>query len=93
MAGQVDAAHAALPNSAAMPRLYVPETGKTIGEITEDQLQFLVDHLEEEHSDDQDYYISQDTLDLFRDEGCDPELLTLLQTALGESEDMDIAWE
>ena len=76
-----------------MPRLYVADSGETIGEISDQQLQFLIDQLEEESLDDQDYYINQATIDMFRERGCDDELLTLLQNAIGDKEDIDIAWE
>ena len=35
------------------------ETGAPLGDITEEQLQFLVDQLEEESETDADYYINQ----------------------------------
>ena len=76
-----------------MPRLYFQASGQTIGDINQDQLKFLIDHLEEEHTKDQDYYINRATLDSFRDANCDPALLTLLTDALGTDDDMDIAWE
>jgi hypothetical protein len=77
-----------------MPRLYRVDNGETIGQITAKQLQFLVDMLEEEDEDDQDYFIDQDTLELFSDNNCDPELLALLESALEDGEDgVDIAWD
>jgi hypothetical protein len=77
-----------------MPRLYRVDNNETIGQITAKQLQFLVDMLEEEDEDDQDYFIDQDTLELFSDNNCDPELLALLESALEDGEDgVDIAWE
>lgn len=77
-----------------MPRLYRVDNNETIGQISDKQLQFLVDMLEEEDQDDQDYYINQDTLELFSDNNCDPELLALLEGALEDGEDgIDVAWE
>jgi hypothetical protein len=77
-----------------MARLYRVSNGETIGEINEKQLKFLVDMLEEEDEDDQDYFIDQDTLELFSDNNCDPELLALLESAIEEGEDgVDVAWE
>jgi processive 1,2-diacylglycerol beta-glucosyltransferase len=73
-------------------RLYDNDTRVRLGEITEEQLQFLMDHLEEESSDDQDYYLNRATLDIFAQAGADPALLTLLQHALGERDDMEIRW-
>ena len=69
------------------------ETGRSLGSISEDQLQFLVDQLEEESSTDTDYYLNRATLDMFADNGIDPQLLTLLRDALGNREDMEIEWK
>jgi hypothetical protein len=77
-----------------MARLHRVSNGETIGETNEKQLKFLVDMLEEEDEDDQDYFIDQDTLELFSDNNCDPELLALLESAIEEGEDgVDVAWE
>jgi hypothetical protein len=76
-----------------MPRLQRIDTGADIGEITDKQLAFLVEQLEEEHDEDQDYYIDRDTLELLSDNGADPELLAMLEKAIGDDEEMDIAWE
>ena len=40
------------------------QSGVQIGSITEAQLQFLIDQLEEEHEKDQDYYINRATLEM-----------------------------
>jgi len=69
------------------------DTGRSIGSITEDQLQFLIDQLEEESSHDTDYYLNSATLDMFADNGIDPQLLALLRGALGNREEMEIQWE
>jgi len=68
------------------------ENGRELGVITEDQLQYLIDQLEEEHPDDKDYYIDGVTLEMLRGRGIDPQLLQFLQTALGERESMEIEW-
>lgn len=41
------------------------DTGAPIGTITEQQLKFLQDQLEEESREDQDYYINENTVDMF----------------------------
>ena len=76
-----------------MPRLIRLDTGDEIGTIDDKQLAFLVSQLEEEHDDDKDYFIDRDTLELLSDNGADPELLALLEKAIGEDEEMNIAWE
>jgi len=76
-----------------MPRLIRIDTGDTIGDITDKQLAFLVEQLEEEHDEDRDYFIDRDTLELMSDNGIDPELLALLEKAIGDDDSMNIAWE
>ena len=76
-----------------MVELYDADSGTRLGQITDEQLQFLIDQLEEESDVDQDYYINQDTIDMFETEGADPSLLALLRQALTGREDMDIRWE
>ena len=76
-----------------MPRLFRLDNGETIGTITDKQLQFLVDQLEEEDEDDKDYFIDRDTLELLSDNGADPELLELIEKAMGDDDEIDVAWE
>ncbi|MCC6748019.1 MAG: galactosyldiacylglycerol synthase [Deltaproteobacteria bacterium] len=76
-----------------MIRLYSADGGDTIGEISEEQLQFLKDNLEEESEEDREYYLTADTLDVFEEEGCPPALLKLLREALGDGEGLEVGWE
>ncbi len=76
-----------------MVNVYDADTGASLGTITDDQLRWLIGQLEEESTEDQDYYISQDTLDIFQDRGCPKDLMGFLRRALGNREDMDIRWE
>lgn len=66
--------------------------GTVLGEITEEQLQFLIDHLEEETSEDTDYYLNRPTLEMLKEKDPDPDLMALLETALGDGEDIEIEW-
>ena len=75
-----------------MIKLSDKETGAEIGVITEDQLRFLIDELEEEFAEDQDYYINRTTLEVFEEKEIDAELLGLLKGAIGDREDMEIVW-
>lgn len=60
--------------------------------LTDEQFQFLEDHLEEESADDrEDHYINQATVDMFTTQGADEALITLLQQALN-GQSMDIRW-
>lgn len=72
--------------------LYHEQTGICVGTLTEEQLQFLQDHLEEEHAADQDYYIDGATLDLLRERGADADLLGMLGKAVGETGMADVRW-
>jgi hypothetical protein len=75
-----------------MIQLHDAESGAPIGPITDAQLQFLIDRLEEESPDDRDYYINRETVDGFEEEGADPALVALLRKALGERDEMEIRW-
>jgi hypothetical protein len=68
------------------------DTGAAVGTISEEQLQYLVDQLEEESSEDQDYYINATTLDLFEERGADKALIKLLRTALAGRTEMEVRW-
>jgi hypothetical protein len=73
--------------------LYDTENDAKVGVITETQLRFLVDQLEEESSDDQDYYIDSATLEMLQDAGADPALIDLLRSGLAGRDGFEVAWE
>ena len=73
--------------------LYDNDSGAAIGEVSDTDLQFLIDNLEEETSDDQDYYLRPETVAMLGDRGGSAALLTLLRTALGEREGVEIRWQ
>lgn len=75
-----------------MINLREKETNQQIGTISEDQLQYLLDQLEEEWAEDQDYSITPMLLDLFEGQGADPGFVALLRNALGERDEMNIVW-
>jgi len=75
-----------------MVQLYDKDTGALLGSISEEQLEFLVDQLEEESIQDQDYYINSATLESFQENGADESLLRVLRQALGTREEMEIRW-
>lgn len=76
-----------------MAKIYDVESGDLIGTVTAAELQFLIDQLEEEDSEDRDYYVDLGSLAWFEEQGADPALMALLRQALGEREGMDIRWE
>ena len=75
-----------------MIQLHDTDTGASIGAITEDNLRFLIDQLEEESGEDQDYYINETTLDIFQKRGADTALLSLLRGTLNGRTEMEIRW-
>ena len=68
------------------------ESGKALGEITEAQLQFLIDQLEEESLTDKDYYINRAMIFFLKERGADAGLIDLLYEALGDREEMEVEW-
>jgi hypothetical protein len=75
-----------------MIQLREKESRSLLGSITEDELQFLIDNLEEEWDGDTDYCLNRTTIDMLRDRGADPALIELLESALGDREDVEIVW-
>ena len=75
-----------------MITLFDKETGDEIGQITPEQLEFLMDHMEEESADDMDYYLNEDTLEMFELEGADPRLVELLRAGMGDREEFEVQW-
>ena len=76
-----------------MINLHEKGTNRSLGSISEAQLQFMIDQLEEESLEDHDYAITPMLLDFFESENADPALVSLLRNALGEKEEMEIVWE
>jgi hypothetical protein len=68
------------------------ETGQSLGEITEAQLQQLVGLFEEESEADRDYWIDADTLDMLADAGADPAFVAKLRAAIGSREGFELGW-
>ena len=75
-----------------MIRLYDNDTNAILGTVTEEELQFLIDQLEEENEEDKDYYINKATLDLLEKNGADTAFLEMLKRAMGDREEMEIRW-
>jgi len=73
--------------------LYNASTNELIGNITDVDLQVLVDRLEEESLEDKDYFIDRATIDLLADGRATDHLVGLLRRALGSSDGVDIRWQ
>jgi hypothetical protein len=76
-----------------MIALKIKETGEYIGSLSEAQLQYLIDELEEEHKEDQDYWLNRAQVEIFRDKGADSSLISLLESALGSDDEVEVVWE
>lgn len=76
-----------------MPKLIDRESGRLIGEITAEQLDFLNECLVEESDEDRDYYMDGPVIEFLEEEGGDAALVAMLRKALGEREEMDVRWE
>ena len=75
-----------------MIQLRDKDTREHVGSIAPEDLQFLVDNLVEESSDDTDYYFDRVTIDLLRDRGASDSLIEALETALSDREGIEIEW-
>jgi hypothetical protein len=75
-----------------MITLTVKETDEPLGSISEDELQFLIDELEEEFPEDTDYFVDSPTIDMLEDDDAPPSLVALLRAAVGSSDGVDIRW-
>lgn len=73
--------------------LYDSATNELIGSITEPDLKVLIDRMEEESLEDQDYYIDAATIDLLADGTASDHLVKLLRAALGTKDGVDIRWQ
>lgn len=76
-----------------MPKLYEKQSGKLLGEVTQDDVQLLIDQLEEEHRGDRDYFINTATIDLLESAGASDGLLHLLRGAVGGGEGLEVRYE
>jgi processive 1,2-diacylglycerol beta-glucosyltransferase len=76
-----------------MINVYDNASGHVIGTITEAQLQFLIENLEETSTTDQDYYLDIAMLAMLEEAGGDASLMELLRGGLGDRGDFEIRWE
>lgn len=73
--------------------LYDTSTNALVGSITDAELQYLREVLEEESMGDMDYYFTADTIDLLTEDGeATDHLLEVLRDALGDAEGVELRW-
>lgn len=68
------------------------DTGTVLGTLSEQDLQFLIDNLEEEFEEDKDYYLNRTILEMLKDRDAPPTLVELLDRALGERGEVEVEW-
>jgi hypothetical protein len=73
--------------------LYIKGTKDLLGSITEAELKYLVDSLEETSPEDHDYYVDRATLDLLADGRATDHLVHLLRKAVGAGDGIEIEWK
>jgi len=76
-----------------MIKLFDGETEKEIGEISEPQLEFLIEELADESIDEYTYNINPSVISYLEGSGADPRLLSLLRSALGSRASMELKYE
>ena len=76
-----------------MIKVFNKETNELLGRISEGDLQFLADHLEEESVHDTDYYIRKETLEQFPQQGASAKLMEVLRGGLRTGDALEIRWE
>jgi hypothetical protein len=75
-----------------MIALYDAATDALVGRISEKQLEALIGWMEEEDSEDREYYLTAEDCELMAEQGIDPSLIEALRGALKGREDMDIRY-
>ena len=68
------------------------DTGFPIGQISDSQLQFLADQLEEDDAAPETYYIDGPTVELLQSAGADADLVELLNRAVAGGDGVAIRW-
>lgn len=75
-----------------MINVYEKNSNQLLGTLTDAQLRFLQDNLEEEWSEDQDYAITSVLVDYFESQGADANLVKMLRDALAGKDEIEVIW-
>ena len=76
-----------------MIKIFNKETNEFLGRISESDIAFLGEQLEEESIHDTDYYITKDTVEEFPRKGASPKLMEVLRGGLKNGNAIEIRWE
>jgi processive 1,2-diacylglycerol beta-glucosyltransferase len=80
------------PSRLIMATLRDKESGTTLGVVSEADLEFLIQQLEETSVSDTDYYVDDATVEMLEVAGAAPALITLLRNALVGREGLEVQW-
>jgi hypothetical protein len=80
-------------SGADMIKIFNKNTNEVLGRISEAELQFLGEQLEEESIEDTDYYIRKETIDTFEKEGGSSHLVQVLRGGLRHDDAIEIRWQ
>ena len=75
-----------------MIQLYDASNDEPCGSLTEEQFDALVEALEEEAVEEEDYSVNAETVELLEASGADRALIRTLRQALGDRDEMDVRW-
>lgn len=75
-----------------MIALYDAASGAKVGRISEKQLEVLLAWMEEESTEDREYYLTAEDCELMVEQSVDPTLVEVLREALKGREDMDLRY-
>jgi hypothetical protein len=73
-----------------MVELYDSETGKLLGEISDQDFEVMMSRLEEESAADEDYYVDPDTIELLKDSGLSASAASMMEAAVQGREGLEI---
>ncbi len=76
-----------------MPKLYDQADDRLLGDISQQDLDLLIEKLEETSSRDRDYYVDNETFLLLVEAGASSVLLDAIKMAVDLNGQADIRWE
>ena len=72
--------------------LYLKDSEVRISDLGDADLQLFIDLMEEEDSQDRDYFINLPMLDVLQERGLTPDVHAALLHALGPHDGIDVEW-
>jgi processive 1,2-diacylglycerol beta-glucosyltransferase len=75
-----------------MVKLRDKGTGADLGSISDEELQYIIDQMDEDSPDDTDYHISRAVLSTMKAVAAPSSLTDLLETSMGDRDGFDVEW-